>query len=389
MRQIFSTLLFTFICTIASGTSQKLERDSIKIHFRQDKSDIDGNYMQNRKAVIKLQRLMEFIPADEIDSIFVIATASPEGGTLYNLKLSERRASQFKSFILSNYPEICNCNFFIQGVGTDWNDFLELVKKDFNVPQQKNVIIALETFTPEQYESATDSKTRKYIETEIWPYLRNAQCIIYSRPMPESFTNKELVNWLPQTLAQTNNCPSAVEKRLYFAIKTNLLYDVIALPNIEFEIPIGKRWSIAANWNVAWWLWEKQPYCYELTQATVEGKYWLGNREIKKQLQGWHVGLTFGGGCYDLGWHNKGYQGEYIIAGAVGGYSHSIGRYLGMEYALGLGYMYNRYREYYSYDDGHILEWRKTGNLNWIGPIKAKVSLVWYITRDIKKGGKR
>ena len=48
-------------------------------------------------------------------------------------------------------------------------------------------------------------------------------------------------------------------KPFYMALKTNMLYDVLAVPNIGLEFYLGKNWSIAGNWMYGWWKKEQQP----------------------------------------------------------------------------------------------------------------------------------
>lgn len=37
------------------------------------------------------------------------------------------------------------------------------------------------------------------------------------------------------------------------ALKNNLLYDLALAPNIEIEIPVGKRWSVNLEYKSPWW----------------------------------------------------------------------------------------------------------------------------------------
>lgn len=184
---------------------------------------------------------------------------------------------------------------------------------------------------------------------------------------------------------------SAGEKPL-LAIKTNLLFDVASILNIEVEVPIGNRWSVAGEWMFSWWLWDRKQVCFQILSGTVEGRYWLGDRTKLCPLTGWFAGLYTGGGYYDLEWKTKGYQGEFFIAaGLSGGYAHRINKSgtLRMEYSFGIGYMQTKYREYIPVNGGDILAWQKDGRYSWFGPTKAKVSLVWMINHKTKKGGAR
>ena len=62
----------------------------------------------------------------------------------------------------------------------------------------------------------------------------------------------QLVVWLLILIpvsgkAQTDSKPSPV------ALKTNLLYDVLLVPNIGIEVSLGKQWTVAAEGMMEWW----------------------------------------------------------------------------------------------------------------------------------------
>ena len=79
-----------------------------------------------------------------------------------------------------------------------------------------------------------------------------------------------------------------------------------------------------------------------------------------------------------------------INAGIEYGYSLPIGRRLNLDFTIGIGYIGGKYYEYVP-RDGHYV-WQSTHRLNWVGPTKAEVSLVWLIGCDNynrRKGGVR
>lgn len=169
------------------------------------------------------------------------------------------------------------------------------------------------------------------------------------------------------------------------AVKTNLLFDVATAMNVEVEIPIGRRWSIAGEYIFPWWLWEGRQYCLQTLSGNLEGRYWFGDREERPQLTGWFAGLYAGAGYYDFELGDHGYQGEfYIAAGLGGGYAHTINRSgtFRMEYSVGVGYLNTKYRRYTPSQDAderwHLIR-RSSGNITWVGPTRARVSLVWMI----------
>lgn len=164
-----------------------------------------------------------------------------------------------------------------------------------------------------------------------------------------------------------------------FAVKTNLLYDVLSSLNIEFEVPIGRNWSVAASWAFPWFIYGGNKYCMELLDLNLEGRYWFQNRD--RMLGGFFAGAYVRGGMYyDLQWLDNGVQGDYFFStGLTGGYSLKLSEHLNMEFSLGIGYLVTEYDKYVMRDDYNILAFTEKGRTTWFGPTNAKVSLVWLI----------
>ena len=89
--------------------------------------------------------------------------------------------------------------------------------------------------------------------------------------------------------ASWGHLPSAVyctpnerkrQHRSLLALKTNLLFDLALVPNIEIEVPLDKqnRWSVNGEWMFPWWLIDHDKYCLQILSGGVEGRYWLGSR---------------------------------------------------------------------------------------------------------------
>lgn len=158
-----------------------------------------------------------------------------------------------------------------------------------------------------------------------------------------------------------------------FALKTNLLFDAILLANIEGEWMFARRWSAALEWQCAWYAKESAPRkVYRIGTITPEVRYWPIER---KQWQGMYVGVFAGGGIYDLGNSKKGYIGEGGFIGLSTGYMWPIGKRLSLEAGIGVGYLHIRNKDYVP-RDGHFL-YKLTRNINYFGPLRLKLSLVW------------
>lgn len=144
------------------------------------------------------------------------------------------------------------------------------------------------------------------------------------------------------------------------AVKNNLLYDIALAPNIEIEVPIGRQWSLNAEYKCPWWSDSNKEICYQLLSGGIESRFWLGNRAGRRQLTGHFIGLYAEGGIYDFQYKGDGYQGKYYgAAGFSYGYSLPVSRHLAFEFSLGIGYLTTKYRKYTPYEES--LVWTSSG----------------------------
>ena len=380
---------------------------SIIFHFRFDQAVIDSSYLTNVSALKKLNNLL----ADpEIESISITTSASPEGISKHNQLLSILRAKAILSYIEKKQPYLKNKVYLAhEDVRTIWDKLYLMVKDDETLPHKTTVLSTLlnniSSDTKErQLRWIGEGASWQYLNKKYFPLLRTGtvRIIICSErkssnivPLPPSTINT--ARYLHITPEKTDSVFFGVKneintKKQILALKTNLLFDAATALNIELELPLTHRWSIAGEWIFPWWLLKQKQYCLQVLSGNIEGRYWLGNRELRPKMTGWFAGLYAGGGIYDIEWGTKGYQGEfYIAAGISCGYAHSINKSgsLRMEYSLGIGYLRTDYSEYEPMENGEILAWKRDGQYTWTGPTRAKISLVWMLGRKVKKGGKQ
>ncbi len=171
------------------------------------------------------------------------------------------------------------------------------------------------------------------------------------------------------------------------ALKTNLLFDLMATPNVELEVPFAKdRFSLMGEYWFPWWRTRDNANCYQFLYGGLEGRWWFQDRAGREALTGHFVGLYGGAGLYDFEHDSRGYQGELFSAGVSYGYSFRLNRSLRIETSLGLGYMQTAYSHYIGMEDGRYLVWINDGIYRYLGPTKLKVSLVWVLQG---KGGRK
>jgi len=169
-----------------------------------------------------------------------------------------------------------------------------------------------------------------------------------------------------------------------WVVKTNLLYDALLSPSIEAEYRLAPHWSAHVDFSIAWWSNKSKHKYYQLVQLSPEVRYWLNDRQYWK---GHYIGAFVGAGHYDLSKGKDGYKGEFMMAGLSYGYMFSIGRCLSLDAGIGVGYLNTEYEEYLPIE-GHYVYQQKS-RTGYLGPVKARLSLVWHLGRSLAKGGSK
>lgn len=255
-------------------------------------------------------------------------------------------------------------------------------------------------------------RTWNYMLREFFPSIRNASVLmVYIKQKQKETKQTEIpqevktpiqsVDTIPQEISpeETQPMPAAKSSR-YFAIKTNMLYDALAIPNIGVEVSLGRRWSLAADWMYAWWSNNNKHRYWRVYGGGLSARKWFGHASEQKPLQGHHIGINAQILTYDIEFGGKGYMaGEpegslwnrlNYAFGAEYGYSMPIAKRLNIDFSLVAGYMGGRYYEYIPID-GHYV-WQATNNRHWWGPTKIEVTLVWLLGNNnynVKKGGNK
>ncbi len=169
---------------------------------------------------------------------------------------------------------------------------------------------------------------------------------------------------------------TAIHTDSRFALKTNLLAYALILPNVEGEWKFADRWSAALEFQ-GMWIGKKTPHkVYKIAMITPEVRFWAINRA---RWHGMYVGVFGAPGLYDFHNGRDGHQGEGFITGLSLGYMWPVGEHLSLEAGIGAGYMRLRDKVYTPLD-GHYL-YQLTKNINYFGPLRVKLSLVWRIPK--------
>lgn len=168
----------------------------------------------------------------------------------------------------------------------------------------------------------------------------------------------------------------------WVALKTNLLYDALLVPNAGIEFRFADRWSAGADYMHAWWSNDRKHRYWRCYGGEVTLRRYFGGTPFT----GHHVGIYGTMLTYDFEFSEKGWQSDGFSygGGLEYGYSLPVARRLNIDFSIGVGYFGGRYKEYVPMDDCYV--WQSTRRRHWFGPTRAQISLVWILGGECRSG---
>ena len=410
-KLFFIALLFYGGCLSAQTVHEV--RDSVQIHFRQGKIDLSPSVGDNRSALARIADSLRTSYADSIyrlQRILVVGGASPEGSVRINRWLSEKRAGVLFDY-LSRYGALPDSLKASEFLGRDWGGLIRLVMDDPDVPYREETLALLREIADEARGAAPAKGDHLgriqrlrggapywYMYKHHFPDLRASRLYLWyekvwnpAAPIPQPKAEilvppvdtviiRDTI-YIHDTLYVARPCP---ERPFYMALKTNMLYDALLIPNLGVEFYLGRNWSVAADWMYGWWKTDRRHWYWRAYGGGISVRRWFGRAAEEKPLTGHHLGLYGQIFTYDFETGGRGYMGGEpggtlwdrmnYAAGVEYGYSHPIARRLNIDFTIGVGYWGGAYHEYKPVDGCYV--WQSTRQRHWFGPTKAEVSLV-------------
>lgn len=399
MKRLFVFLLLN-ACMVDMAMSQIIA-DSVRILFQPGSSRIKPGSSGNALHVFaKKVRRCDF--DGSLERLVVRAYTSPDGVSTANLQLSADRCQSVADYIISN-AKIDADRIDSYPCGIAWDKLRCMIASDHHVPGRREVLDIID-YTPVWVHDAQGNisgsrkkslmdfqggQTYRWLREHFFEGLHYAVVELYVKK-PE----KEYNNYIPKddkpfairdlqtehiidtTFLQMKfpHIPDGEHTAHRMALKTNLLYAAVLLPSIELEWRLNNRWSMGLEGSIAWWKKQEEHKCYQLAVAGITVRRWFRKGSLRK---GFYTGAFAGAGLYDLENGKKGYRGEGVLAGVSIGYLWPVGRHFAIEAEGGGGWMMTRYKEYIPYEGHHL--YVRTQNLNFYGPLRLKLSLVWLL----------
>lgn len=406
-------------------TGSEAEGDLI-VYYSLSEDFIRPDYMGNSQNLKAIHRLLSN-PANRDKEIVLEGAASPEGPVSINNRLGKSRAQNLADWLVGQFPDL-EGRIVIRSKGEDW-DGLRVQVENCNAlsSRDKEEILAIigSDNTPAKKEELLKAHgSYSIVEKECLPYVRYAKFAGFEpvkedKPEEPTLPTIETETDIPalqeeidttgiiaaqDTLdvntpvveqadkiepAQPVQEPADIVKP-FVAFGTNVLYDLAITPNVSFEFPLGRFWSIAGEYTFPWFVTPGNDRAWQMLKWDIMPRFWLNgaNANADKALTGAFVGLDLSAGYYDIEPRHKGYQGEFQLAALDLGYSWKLDNNWRINIAAGFGWMGTHYRYYEgNNDDAHLL-YQHHGKLNWFGPTKVQFGLNYLLTRTVRRNAR-
>lgn len=417
------TLLWAVVLHCYVLSAKVLERDFL-VGFPIGSKAINVRFAENAKNLAGLTDYLNSAAGDSCTGLVSVkfsGSASPDGKFSTNARLSRARMDALCRYVRSHasFPDsVVNYSSDV----VVWSRLDSMVSSS-NLYYRDDVLrIIRDSLT------SVTAKNRQLIRLDggrVWsdlfsrffPRMRNACAVVITTrrstsdmgnkitpPCKEMQTAASAADQIPENTVIADTVQASAED-LHFistsktemplsassfcmAVKTNMLYDALLVPNIGVEIPFADKWSASASWMYAWWSCNSRHNFWRTYGGDIEVRRYFGGKSDVRRLTGHHIGVYGQMLTYDFELGGTGWLADRwsYAAGISYGYSLSIGRHLNIDFSIGLGYLGGTYKKY-TPDDG-CYAWLGTYSSHVFGPTKAEVSLVWLIGNSRKGGGR-
>ena len=405
-------------------------QDSLRttIYFRPGYSLLELSYRDNAANMTALTQGIQTIkgnPCVQLQHIRILSAASPEGNSALNKRVAKRRGERLRDYLKETLV-LPDSIFTVSSAGEDWQGLAALIAKE-KTPW-RNKALQIIRHTPEwvtrngkvvdgrkrQLQNLDGGKAWKYMLDNHFYTLRTGAVVVcevktLAAESTPSAAEARLEQARPESASQQSASqspssppfpaiPSQVHPEQepppaasYLALKSNLLYDALLIPNLSLEASIGSGWTLGAGGMLAWWSKDAKHRYWRIYGGDLEIRKYFGTLSKSKPLQGHHLGIYGDFLTYDFEFGAKGYQSKATYAAGIKyGYSHPIAKRLNLDFALGIGYLHSNYKTYVPRDGCYV--YQETKKQKWLGPTQAEISLVWLLGKgntNKKKGGKK
>lgn len=174
MRKIH-TLLTLMALTVSALASGQVQRDSVKVYFRQGQSVFEPFFNGNVRRLNDFTNRAKALQRDTLvtlDRVLVIASASPEGAAEVNERLAYNRAQNIANYLHQNFTFDQNA-FEVYFNDLDWDLFQRLVEEDHYVPMRWELLSLIRERDLKRIKVERFQRTWDYLLDNIFPEMRS------------------------------------------------------------------------------------------------------------------------------------------------------------------------------------------------------------------------
>ena len=425
------------IMPVPESDSTYADADYTEVHFRQNKADLDLDYMDNGKSLQHLHRVFDSLGIENVAAVEIIAQSSPDGGLARNEWLTEHRSQVILEYMNLHFPELSD-RISLNTVTESWENLSMYVAQDPNLTEKNRTKILDIIDSPTMSVATKKSRLKNnlgsqsklgniysYLLKYYYPVIRNTGIYVLHTVEPvTAFNMPPLVPYveetspvLPDTIgpAPAQSEPHVFEepdstpperKRPVLAVKTNLPYygffrkDLGWAPiyNVEAEwYPTENgRWTLLGEYEFPWHMAKDNHECFEILNLQLEARrYFKKASNHSGHYLSAYAGVNLFDICFD-GYSGHGFQGEGFGGGLGYGYVLPLGKKPDTRWKLEFFIKGGVYVTLYDpYDAGnpfqgkYYYEWYDAPNLfirrnmifRWLGPTGAGITLSYDLIR--------
>lgn len=383
----------------ADNTITTADTVGVKVYFRQGYSRLQPAFRGNGIRLDEFMRRVSEMHGDStarLNSIDIVAYASPEGPYTLNRKLARKRAENISAYLRGNMPFLSGSLFNVQPKGIDWNGLAAMVEAS-DMRYRAEVLNILRNVPETTYRNGklVDSRLKRlmdlrggrpynYMLEHFFPELRSAGAYVVcdfvriaqpaipiNKPNePNEANEANEANEVDAAISVATELPERDFDR--WAIKSNALYLAAGVTNIGGEYAFHPHWSVDlplvySPYTLA------RTYRMRFLYIQPEARYWLD-----RPMKGHFFGVHLHAGVFNVSLDDKNrYQSEkgFHGAGISYGYAMPLSRRWSMEFTVGVGYAFTRYCTYYNVPNG--LRYEKDRPYNYWGLTKLGLNFVY------------
>ena len=261
------TVAAALVSSLAAGAQQPLQRDSVKVYFRQGKTEFDSFYEGNARRFMEFSNRVRALQRDtlaKVERVIVLANASPEGSAEANERIAYKRAQNIAEYLTLTLRFDPNA-FEVHYNSLDWKLFEQLVRDDPYVPMRRELLPLIEDRDLTRIKVVRFQRAWDYMLENLFPEMRST-VVVFEYSVDEPLPPIETVPAPPVVQEQERTEPDTGWK--YVAplpddeedgfdldlsealpwscyIKTSLLPWPLLDANLGFEFEMGRHLSFS------------------------------------------------------------------------------------------------------------------------------------------------